>query len=209
MQVTDFFQSSFPSNDLEYPWSILENIDSLFPSKGKIEIEIPEGVYLENKDLISIGKGTVIEPGAFIKGPCIIGKNCEVRHGAYIRGNVIAEDNCVIGHATEIKNSIMQKGAKAAHFAYVGDCIIGQGVNLGAGVKCANFRLDKSLIKVQSNGKVINTNLRKFGAIIGDDTQIGCNTVLSPGTIIGKNSYVYPCICIGGVFPEKSRIKGK
>lgn len=208
MQATDFFHSSYLSSNLEYPWSILENMEKLFPNEGHIETEIPEGVYLENKERISIGKGTIIEPGAFIKGPCIIGSNCEIRHGAYIRGNVITEDNCVIGHATEIKNSIMLSGAKAAHFAYVGDSILGRRVNLGAGVKCANFRLDRDFIKIFHNGNWINTKLKKLGVILGDDVQVGCNTVLSPGTIVGKNSWIYPCISVGGVFPEKSRIKG-
>ncbi len=174
---------------------------------GKIEIDIPSNVTLINPELISIGKNTIVEQGAYIKGPCIIGENCEIRHCAYIRGNVIAGNGCIIGHCTEIKHSILLNNVHAAHFAYIGDSIIGNYVNLGAGVRCANFRIDKKNIKLTINGKIIDTQLNKFGSIIGDNVQIGCNTVLNPGTLIGKNSIFYPNVNCGGHVPSDSIIK--
>lgn len=174
---------------------------------GRIETHIPEGVHLVNPELITILSGTVVEPGAYIKGPCFIGQNCSIRHGAYIRGNVVTGDRCLIGHGTEIKNSILLNEAHAAHFAYVGDSILGNKVNLGAGTVCANLRLDGKPVIVHIENERINTGLRKFGAIIGDNTQIGCNTVSNPGTIIGRNVRCFPCLSIGGIIPSHQIVK--
>ena len=127
---------------------------------GKIAIDVPSTVILVNPELISIGEGTVIEPGAYIQGPCIIGKNCTVRHGAYIRGDVITGDHCVIGHDTEVRHSVFLDRACAAHFNYVGDSVLGNGVNLGAGVKCANLRLDHRPIHVVVSGERIDTKFK-------------------------------------------------
>ena len=186
-------------------WMALKRIKVMLSTMqlGLIEGVIEEGALLVNPELISIGAGSVVEAGAYIRGPCSIGRKCEVRHGAYIRGNVITGNGCVIGHATEMKNSILLNNACAAHFAYVGDTILGNRVNLGAGVKCANFRFDGKPIRV--DGK--ESGLRKLGAIIGDDTHIGCNAVTMPGTLIGKRSRCYPCLNIGGVIAEDSTIK--
>ena len=193
----------------QFVWLALAKIKEYLKNKelGKIEIQIPKDVYLVNPEMISIGKGTIIEPGAYIKGPCIIGENCSIRHGAYIRGDLITGDHCVIGHATEIKHSILLNHANAAHFAYVGDSILGNGVNLGAGTRCANLKLDKGNISVYYKQKFYQTNLRKFGAIIGDHSQFGCNSVSNPGTIMGKNVLTYPCSSFGGVILENSVIK--
>ncbi|MFC1711465.1 DapH/DapD/GlmU-related protein [Patescibacteria group bacterium] len=147
---------------------------------------------------IYIGKNTVVEPGAFINGPAYIGNNCQVRHGAYIRKNAIVGNNCVIGNSTEIKNSILIGNVRAAHFNYIGDSILGNNVNLGAGVKIANFRLDKKTIKLKHKNLKINTSLNKFGAIIGDDSMIGCNTVINPGTVIEKNCKIFPLLSVSG-----------
>lgn len=210
MLLENFFDTLLPFYQKDQTlWEPLLEIKKIFEKEhlGKIEIHVPKTVFLENKELISIGKGTVVEPGAFIRGPCIIGKNCEIRHGAYLRGFVYMLDNCIVGHASEVKNSLMFNGAKASHFAYLGDSILGENTNLGAGVKCANFRLDKKAVSINHNGEVIHTGLKKFGCILGDNVQVGCNTVLSPGTIVGKNSYIYPSICISGVHSKKSRLK--
>jgi NDP-sugar pyrophosphorylase family protein len=137
----------------------------------------------------------------------VIGKNCQVRHGAYIRGGFICGNKCVIGHDTEIKNSIFLNGTQAAHFAYVGDSILGNRVNLGAGTKCANLRLDHGQIFVSIIGQKIATGLKKFGAIIADDCQLGCNSVTNPGTLMAKNSCSMPCINFGGFVPEKALIR--
>jgi NDP-sugar pyrophosphorylase family protein len=176
---------------------------------GRIEIEVPKGVILEKKELISIGKGTVIEPGVMIKGPCIIGKNCTISHGAYVREEVILGNDCHIGHSTEVKHSILLDGAKATHFVYVGDSILGNAVNLGAGVKCANLRLDRGDIWVEVDGKKVNTGLKKLGAIVGDLVQIGCNSVLNPGTLMGKESFSYPLMNLGGFIPARSQISSE
>jgi NDP-sugar pyrophosphorylase family protein len=195
--------------DCVYPWDVLSKIHAYLKSipLGKTGVGIPKGADLIFPELISIGKGTVIEPGVYIKGPCIIGENCTIRQGAYIRGDVIVGDRCVVGHDSELKNSIMLNDSNAAHFAYVGDSILGNKVNLGAGTKLANFRLDHKEINVYFNGEKISTGRRKFGAILGDGTQIGCNSVANPGVITGKNVQCHPCINFSGVIPKDSMIK--
>ena len=156
---------------------------------------------------IYIGKGTVVEPGALIKGPTIIGNNTEVRQGAYIRGNCLIGNRCVVGHTTEVKTSIMLNGAKAGHFAYIGDSILGNNANLGAGTKLANLKIIDIEMKLKVEGEVYKTGLRKLGAILGDNVETGCNSVISPGTLLGKGSLVYPCINVpGGYYPTRSII---
>lgn len=160
-------------------------------------------------DNISVGEGAVVEPGALINGPAIIGNNTEVRQGAYIRGNCLVGDRCVVGHTTEMKNSLMLNDAKAGHFAYIGDSILGSNVNLGAGTKLANLKLSGSEIKLKAGEKTYNTGLRKFGAILGDDVQTGCNTVTNPGAVLGKGCLVYPNTSVQGIYyPERSVIGG-
>ena len=204
--VEHFFDlSSFDHRALfegcEYVWQGLEKLEEYLRNQlvGNVAVEAQEGVYFVHPELISIGEGTVIEPGAYIRGPCVIGRHCQIRHGAYIRGNVIVGDYCVVGHTTELKHSILLNHAKAAHFAFVGDSMLGNNVNLGAGVKCANLRLDGSPIVIRHHGETMATGLRKFGAIVGDGCQIGCNVVMNPGTLLGKNAACYPSINIGGV----------
>lgn len=193
----------------DYAWIPLSRIEGYLKELqlGKIDGDVSPHAYLIKSELISIGEGSVVEPGAYIQGPCVIGKNCVVRHGAYIRGNFIAGDNCVIGHDSEVKNSIFLNGTHAAHFAYVGDSILGNRVNLGAGTKCANLRLNGETIFIHHDGKKIATGLRKFGAILGDGTQIGCNAVTNPGTLMGKSVNCYPCTNVGGVIASKSIVK--
>jgi NDP-sugar pyrophosphorylase family protein len=204
------FEHSALFQDCQFVWQALQRLEQYLASKklGQIEVST-DGAYLINPELISIGAGTVIEPGAYIKGPCIIGKNCQIRHGAYIRGDCIVGDRSVVGHTTEMKHSILLNNAHAAHFAYVGDSILGNSVNLGAGVKCANLRLKKDEVIVRYNDQKFKTGLRKFGAIIGDESQVGCNAVLNPGTLISKQVECYPLTCVGGFIEEKSRIKNK
>ncbi len=193
----------------QYPWQALENLKNYLTSLelGVIEADIPSSAYLVHPKFISIGVGTVIEPGAYIEGPCVIGKNCIVRHGAYIRGDVVTGDSCVIGHDSEVKHSIFFNATSAAHFNYVGNSILGNGVNLGAGVKCANLRLDHQPIHVWINNERINTRLHKLGAIIGDGAQVGCNCVINPGTILGRHSFCFPCLNVYGFIPENSKVK--
>lgn len=195
--------------DCIHVWEALTRIHTYLLNLplGKIEVDVPHGTFLINPEQISIGKGTVLEPGAYIKGPCVIGENCSVRHGAYIRGDFIAGNGCVIGHDTEVKNAVMLDKAQAGHFAYLGDTILGNRVNLGAGTKCANFRLDHMPVKVFFEGKNIPTGLKKFGAIVGDESQLGCNSVTNPGSLIGKQVLCYPCINMGGVIPSRQIIR--
>lgn len=190
-------------------WEIFPKIKTYLKTcrLGKIEGEISPGAYLINPETISIGKGTIVEPGAFIKGPCLIGENCTVRHGAYIRGDFLCGNHCIIGHDTEVKNAVFLDHAHAAHFAYVGDSILGNEVNLGAGTKCANLKFDHSDIIVFLERQPFATRLRKFGAIIGDGAQVGCNVVTNPGTFIGKKVYCYPCTNVNGYIPANSIVK--
>ena len=172
-------------------------------AKGEIQGIVDSRSILVHDASIVIGEGSVVEPTAYIEGPCIIGRGCQIRHGAYIRGNVVIGDNCVIGHATEIKHSILLDGAKAGHFAYIGDSILGNGVNLGAGVKLANLRLDQKKVSVLFEGEPIPTGLKKLGAILGDRAQIGCNAVTNPGTVLPKRTLVPPCVSIGGFYASR------
>lgn len=210
--VSSFFSiASFRHKELfdscVYVWEALPQIEGFLKKQklGHIEIKLPLGVHLIHPELISIGKGTVVEPGAVIKGPCIIGDNCEIRSGAYIRGDVIIGDHSVIG--SELKHSILLSEVHVAHFNYVGDSILGNKVNLGAGVKCANFRLDHAPITLKYRSEVITTGLKKLGAIIGDEAQIGCNCVTNPGTFIGKKVLCYPCIALHGYIPHFAKVK--
>jgi NDP-sugar pyrophosphorylase family protein len=172
------------------------------------------GAYLFN-DRILIGPDTVIEPGALVKGPVVVGSNTEIRQGAYVRGDCIIGNGCIVGHTTEIKGSIMLDGAKAGHFAYIGDSILGNEVNLGAGTKLANLKMIPGTVTVRSGKELVDTGRRKIGAILGDRTETGCNSVTSPGTLMGPNSIVYPGVAVPAghygkrtvVMPSKGSLK--
>lgn len=163
-------------------------------------LELRSEVYFETMG-VYIGKGTVLEPTAIIKGPAVIGDECEIRQGAYLRGNVIVGDHCVVGHATEIKNSVLMDHTETGHFNYIGDSILGSHVNLGAGTKLANlqFRSVKEKqegfinpIRIPINGEDVDTGMEKMGAILGDYVEMGCNSVTCPGALVGSNNWIYP-----------------
>jgi len=157
---------------------------------------------------IKIGQGVLIEPGAMIKSPAIIGDHTEIRQGAYLRGYTLVGHRCVVGHTTEVKHSVFLNDAKAGHFAYLGDSILGNRVNLGAGTKCANLRFIPGNVTIRTSIKKIDTGLRKFGAILGDDCQTGCNSVTSPGSILGPKSLVLPGVtATSGLHPRKSVLR--
>ena len=158
---------------------------------------------------VFIGEGTVLEDGVMIKGPAIIGRNCEIRHNAYIREDVIVGDACVVGNSCELKGSLLFNEAKVPHFSYVGDSILGHLAHLGAGVKISNVKLMAGNVTVEINGKQVDTGLRKFGALLGDRTDVGCNTVLNPGSIIGRGSVIYPNTNWRGVLPANSIVKNQ
>ncbi len=177
--------------------------------KGETVLEgasiIYSGSYLLD-DLIQIGRNVVIEPAALIKGPAVIGDGTEVRHGAYIRGDALIGNDCVVGHTTELKSSVMLVGSKAGHFAYIGDSILGR-VNLGAGTKLANLKMIDSPVVLNIEGQVYETGLRKFGAVLGDGVETGCNSVTAPGTLLGKNVLLYPNGTARGYYPGGKIIK--
>jgi NDP-sugar pyrophosphorylase family protein len=156
---------------------------------------------------VYIGKDTVVEDGAMIKGPAIIGRNCQIRHNAYIREDVIIGDDCVVGNACEIKSSLLFNHAVVPHLSYVGDSILGFECHLGAGVKISNVKLMPGNVTVEIDGTPFDTGLRKFGALLGDNTDIGCNSVLNPGTIIGRGSVVYPNTNWRGILPANMIVK--
>ncbi len=168
---------------------------------------IMAGAVLEG-GRIHFGRGVLVEAGALIKSPTVIGNLTEVRHGAYIRGNCLVGRACVVGHTTEVKHTIFMNNAKAGHFAYLGDSILGNGVNLGAGTKLANLRFIKGDVSVATPEGLVNTGLRKLGAILADGVQTGCNSVTSPGTLLGKKSMVLPNITVrSGYHPDSSLVR--
>lgn len=158
-------------------------------------------------DQVQIGEGTLIEHGAVVKGPAIIGRNCEIRAGAYIREHVIAGDGCVLGNACEFKNALLFNGVTVPHFSYVGDSILGHRAHLGAGVILSNIKSVKGNVILKHLSGELDTGLRKFGAVIGDNADIGCNCVLNPGSLIGRRTVLYPNILWRGVAPADSIIK--
>jgi NDP-sugar pyrophosphorylase family protein len=158
---------------------------------------------------VCIGEGTVVEDGAMIKGPAIIGRNCEIRHNAYIRENVIIGDDCVVGNSCELKNSLLFNRAAVPHFNYVGDSILGYKAHTGAGVILSNVKSLPGNVTVEANGQRIDTGLRKFGALLGDGVEIGCNSVLNPGSVIGRGSVIYPSTNWRGVLPPSHIAKNK
>lgn len=162
--------------------------------------------FLSNQ--IQLGKGCVVEPGALIKENCIIGEYTEVRQGAYLRGSCLTGNRSVVGHSTEVKNSVFIDDSKAGHFAYVGDSILGNNANLGAGTKLANLKMTNSTIIIRIEKKKYKTGLRKFGAIIGDKVDTGCNSVTTPGTILGRGSMVFPNTTVHpGYYPPRSLVR--
>jgi NDP-sugar pyrophosphorylase family protein len=156
---------------------------------------------------VFIGENTVVEPGAYIKGPAWIGPNCQIRHGAYIRENVIIGAGSIIGNSSEIKNSFLFNGCQAPHFNYVGDSILGAKVHLAAGVIVSNLKLNGDFITLRVGHAILTTGLRKFGALIGDEVEVGCNAVINPGSVLGRHSLIYPGVVWRGILPAKSIAK--
>lgn len=189
---------NYPYEALPY---IKEFILEILNSLDKEEYEIIDNV--------AIAKNAIIHPSAVIVGPAIIGKNTNIRVHAFIRENVIIGDNCVIGNSCEFKNAIIFNNSQIPHFNYVADSILGYKAHLGAGVITSNLKSDQTNVTIKYNNKKIDTGLRKFGALIGDHAEIGCNTVLNPGTVIGKNSTIYPLSSVRGYIPENHIYKNK
>lgn len=192
--------------DYEYPYEVLLHIKDIVLAIGK-GLSLEE--YDHHSDDIWIHKSAKIAPSASISGPTIIGKDTELRTGAFIRGNALIGNNCVVGNSCEVKNAIMSDYSQAPHFNYVGDSIVGFHGHMGAGSVLSNFKNDGSNIKVIYRGDKIETGLRKFGAILGDYVEVGCNSVVGPGAIIGRHTNIYPLSFVRGFVEENSIYKSK
>ena len=187
-----------------YPYEVLPHIGSFIKELGKT-LSTEEYIVLEGD--IYIAKSAKVAPSALINGPCIIGKDAEIRHCAFIRGNAIVGKKAVVGNSTELKNVILFDNVQTPHYNYVGDSILGHYSHMGAGSITSNVKADKKLVVVKNGTERIETGIKKFGAMLGDHVEVGCNAVLNPGTVIGRNSNVYPTSCVRGVVPENSIFK--
>jgi NDP-sugar pyrophosphorylase family protein len=197
--------SEFPIFEgVRYPWEVLPRLkDFILSYAARLSDD-----YERIAEFVWVGKGTVIAGSAEIKGPAIIGRDCEIRHSAFLRENVLIGDNAVVGNSTEIKNSILLGRAQAPHFNYVGDSVLGYKAHIGAGVILSNLKNTDGTVKVKDQNETIDSALRKFGAILGNNVNVGCNCVLNPGTVIGQNSIVYPLCSVRGCIPENRIYKG-
>ncbi len=189
----------------EYPWQALKGIKEFIISLGE---ELDEE-YIKLADGVWAHKTAKITPTAFIGSPCIIGANSEVRHCAFIRGSALIGENCVVGNSVELKNVILFDNVQVPHYNYVGDSILGYKAHMGAGSITSNVKSDKTLVVIKGGSENIETGIKKVGAMLGDYVEVGCNSVLNPGTIIGKNSTVYPLSSVRGVILENCIYKNK
>ena len=184
----------------EYPWQALAGIKNLILTLGKTLGE----EYTEVSPEVWVHSTAKVAPTACIGAPCIIGANTEVRHCAYIRGSALVGENCVVGNSVELKNVILFDNVQVPHYNYVGDSILGYRSHMGAGSVTSNVKSDKTLVVIKSADEQIPTGIKKVGAMLGDFVEVGCNSVLNPGTVIGRNSNVYPTSCVRGVIPANS-----
>lgn len=187
-----------------YPWEALEGLEDFICRFGE---RLCAEEYQEVSPKVWVHRTAKIAPTAYLGAPCIVGAGTEVRHCAFIRGNVLIGENCVVGNSTELKNSILFDGVQAPHYNYVGDSILGFKAHLGAGAITSNVKADKTPIAVAFDGEKLSTGRKKVGAMVGDFAEIGCNSVLNPGCIVGKNSIIYPLSCVRGTVKEQSIYK--
>lgn len=192
----------------EYPWEALKEIGYIIK---KLARHLDLDIYEKKGEDIWIARSARIWPTVSVTGPCIIGERTEVRQCAFIRGNALVGDDCVVGNSTELKNVILFNHVQVPHYNYVGDSILGFYSHMGAGSITSNVKSDKALVTVKDGetGEMIETGIKKFGAMLGDNVEVGCNSVLNPGTVVGKNTNIYPVSCVRGVIPENSIYKGK
>ncbi|MBI4327046.1 MAG: UDP-N-acetylglucosamine diphosphorylase [Chloroflexi bacterium] len=193
----------------EYAWEALQKLKAYLGARLRPGLRHRADGRVFIGEQVFIGDGTVVEDGAMIKGPAIIGRHCQIRHNAYVREDVIIGDHCVIGNACEVKHSFLFNHCQVPHFSYVGDSILGYQAHLGAGVKISNVRLMPGNVTVEIDGQALDTGLRKFGALLGDHTDIGCNAVLNPGSIIGRGSVIYPNTSWRGFLPPNMIVKNQ
>ena len=186
----------------QYPWEALKGIKALILTLGETLGED----YVQREPQVWVHKTAKVAPTAYLGAPCIIGAETEVRHCAFVRGSALVGDGCVVGNSTELKNVILFDGVQVPHYNYVGDSILGYKAHMGAGSVTSNVKSDKSLVVIHGE-EDIPTGIKKVGAMLGDFAEVGCNSVLNPGTVIGRNSNVYPTSCVRGVIPENSIYK--
>lgn len=189
-----------------YPWEVLPHIKEFIIELGKT---LPKDEYTQKEENIWIHKTAKVYDSAYIAGPAIICKDAEIRHCAFIRGNVIVGEGAVVGNSTELKNVILFNKVQVPHYNYVGDSILGYKAHLGAGAITSNVKSDKKLVLIKNKNKEIETGLKKVGAMVGDNVEVGCGSVLNPGTVIGKNTNIYPLSSVRGVISENSIYKNK
>ena len=189
---------------VEYPWQVLDNISNYIIELGKT---LDPEIYEKRGENIYVARDAKVFDSAYIAGPCIIDSGAEVRHCAFIRGSAIVGKNSVVGNSTELKNVVIFDNVQVPHYNYVGDSILGFKSHMGAGSITSNVKSDKTLVTVKSSTEKIETGRKKFGAMLGDNVEIGCGSVLCPGTIVGKNSNVYPLSMVRGVVPHNSIYK--
>ncbi len=188
----------------KFPWEVLPEIGKFILEYGE---SLPKDKYDSPSEGVWIAKNAKVSPSASIGAPCIIGENTEVRQGAFIRGNALVGNGCVIGNSVELKNCIIMDSCQVPHFNYVGDSILGFKSHMGAGSITSNVKSDKTLVTVSAGETKLETGLKKFGAMLGDYVEIGCNSVLNPGTVVGARSNVYPLSSVRGYVPENSIFK--
>ena len=194
----------FSFSGFDYPWEALAGIKELVIAIGQT---LDSELYEKTADNVWVSKSAKIYPNNYIEGPCIIGHNTEVRPGAFIRGSVLVGENCVIGNSTELKNCIIFDNVQVPHYNYVGDSILGYKAHMGAGSICSNVKSDKKLVVVKYGDQAIETGIKKFGAMLGDNVEVGCGSVLNPGTVIGKRSNIYPLSMVREFVPANSIYK--
>lgn len=192
--------------NFEYPWQALVGIGQMIIELGRT---LDSSEYKETSENVWVHKTAKVAPTAYIGAPCIICEGTEIRHCAFIRGSALIGKNCIVGNSTELKNVILFDNVQVPHYNYVGDSILGYRAHMGAGSITSNVKSDKTLVTIKLDGQVIQTGLKKVGAMLGDGVEVGCNSVLNPGTIIGKNTSVYPLSSVRGVIPSNVIYKGK
>ena len=188
----------------EYPWEALKGIKQMIIELGAT---LDPAEYTEVSENVWVHKTANVFPSAYLGAPCIVGPNTEVRHCAFVRGSALIGENCVVGNSVELKNVILFDHVQVPHYNYVGDSILGYYAHMGAGSITSNVKADRLPVVVQSSEEDIETGMKKFGAMLGDYAEIGCNTVMNPGTVIGRHSNVYPVCCVRGVVPHASIYK--
>lgn len=209
VRITDLFDLKHTIaadylSSFEYPWEALKGISELIISIGS---KLDPDEYDNPSENVWIHKTAKVFPSAYIGAPCIIGANTEVRHCAFIRGSALVGENCVVGNSAELKNVIIFDNVQTPHYNYVGDSILGYKSHMGAGSITSNVKSDKTNVVIKSAEEKIETGIKKIGAMLGDYVEVGCNSVLNPGTIIGRNSNIYPTSCVRGVVPAESIYK--